>query len=119
MTKIMIVDDEPDMCSMLQLILEKMGHTCETAENGTKFLDKVDQFIPDLVLLDVMMPGLTIKEILQRLQQKKTKPKIIVLTVVRFSDAEKQQIFQLGNIVNYIVKPFDFDEFITAVNDNT
>ena len=56
-----------------------------------------------------MMPGLTTKEILERLKEKKSNPKIILLTVVRFSDDEKEKILKMGNVVDYITKPFEFD----------
>ena len=111
----MIVDDEPDIREMLNLMLQKAGFETEMAEDGSDFLEKLDGFNPDLVTLDVMMPGLTTKEILQKLRRKKSDPKIILLTVVRYSNEEKEKLFKMGNIVDYIKKPFEFDDFIAAV----
>ena len=115
MTKIMIVEDEFDLREMLNLMLHKEGFETATAENGEDFLNKIDDFQPDLVTLDVMMPGLTTKEILEKLKDKKSKPRIILLTVVRYSDEEKQQLFQRG-IVDYITKPFEVNELIDSIH---
>jgi DNA-binding response OmpR family regulator len=116
MAKVMVVDDELDLREMINLMMQKEGYKTLMAENGKDFLNKVDDFEPDLVTLDVMMPGLTTREILQGLQKKHVNPKIVLLTVVRFSDEEKEKILQLGNIVEYVTKPFDFEELVSSVN---
>ena len=116
MTKIMIVDDEPDLREMVNLMLHKEGFDTETAEDGSEFLDKLDGFNPDIVTLDVMMPGLTTSEILKKLKKKKSKPKIIFLTVVRYSEEEKEKIYHMGNVVDYITKPFDIDELTERIH---
>ena len=116
MTKIMIVDDEPDLREMLNLMLHKEGFDTEIAEDGSEFLNKIDTFNPDLVTLDVMMPGLTTSEILKKLKKKESKPKIILLTVVRYSEGEKEKICHMGNVVDYITKPFDVDELTERIH---
>jgi len=116
MTKIMVVDDEPDLREMLNLMLSKEGFEIETAEDGSDFLNKLDNFDPDIVTLDIMMPGLTTSEILRELNGKKSKPKIILLTVVRYSEAEKMKIFGMGNVVDYVTKPFDLDRLIDTIH---
>lgn len=110
----MIVDDEQDLREMLEVMLQKEGFETATAENGEDFLNKIDTFQPYLVTLDVMMPGLTTREILEKLNEKKTKPKIILLTVVRYSEDEKQKLFQRG-IIDYVTKPFEFDELVEKI----
>jgi two-component system, OmpR family, alkaline phosphatase synthesis response regulator PhoP len=114
MTKIMIIDDETDLREMLNLMIRKEGFETATAESGEDFLNKIDVFQPDLVTLDVMMPGLTTREILEKLPEKKTKPKIILLTVVRYSEEEKQKLYQKG-IVDYVTKPFEMDNLINTI----
>jgi two-component system alkaline phosphatase synthesis response regulator PhoP len=116
MTKIMVVDDETDLREMLDLYLVKEGFETNTAENGVDFLKKIDDFEPDLVTLDVMMPGLKTTEILEKLKEKKSKPKIILLTVVRYTDSEKQKLYQMGNIVDYVTKPFDLDDLLERIH---
>ena len=115
MAKVLIVDDEQDFREMLNLMMHKEGFETEMAEDGSDFLEKIDVFQPDLVTLDVMMPGLTTKEILEKLKEKKGNPRIILLTVVRYSDEEKNKIYEMGNVVDYITKPFDFEELTHRV----
>lgn len=115
MKKIMVVDDEQLLRDMISIMLQKEGFEIETAEDGVDFLEKVDVYQPDLVTLDVMMPGLSTYDILKRIKEKKTDPKILLLTVVRFSDRQKNEIFQMGNVASYIKKPFDNKEFIDTV----
>ena len=100
---------------MLSLMLHKEGFDTEIAGGGSEFLNKIDTFDPDLVTLDVMMPGLTTSEILKKLKEKKSKPKIILLTVVRYSDEEKEKVYQMGNVVDYLTKPFDIDELTERI----
>jgi len=115
MTKVMVVDDEQDLRDMINLMLKKEGYETETARDGNEFLEKIDVFQPDLVTLDVMMPGLTTKEILEKIKEKKNNPKILLLTVVRFSEAEKERLMNMGNVVGYITKPFEFDDLLNSV----
>ncbi len=114
MTKVMVVDDEIDVRKMLDLMMQKEGFETEMAVDGSDFLEKIDDFSPDVVTLDVMMPGPTTVEILDKLKEKKSKPKVILLTVVRF-DGDEKKIFEQGNVVDYIKKPFDIDMLIDAV----
>jgi DNA-binding response OmpR family regulator len=111
----MIVDDEQDLREMIDLMLHKEGFVTSTAENGADLLNRIDEFQPDLITLDVMMPGLTTREILDKLKEKKTKPKIILLTVIRYSDEEKQKLYKMG-IVDYITKPFELSELINTIH---
>jgi len=113
----MIVDDENDLREMLNLMLHKEGFETLTAANGEDFLAKIDIFRPDLVTLDVMMPGLTTREIMEKLEEKKTKPKIILLTIVRYSEEEKQKLYQMG-IVDYVTKPFELDDLIDKIHNH-
>jgi DNA-binding response OmpR family regulator len=116
MTRIMIVDDEPDLREMVDLLLHKEGFETKTAEDGSEFLEKLDEFDPDIVILDVMMPGLTTSEILEKIKEKKSNPKIILLTVVRFSKQEIEKIYQSGNILDYITKPFKFNHLMNTIH---
>ena len=114
----MIVDDEPDIREMLNLFLKNEDFDTKTAANGDDFLDKIDEFNPDIVTLDVMMPGLKTAEILEKLKERKNNSKIILLTVVRLSDEEKEKMSNMGNIVDYITKPFDLDNLMDSLKKN-
>jgi DNA-binding response OmpR family regulator len=115
MKKVMIVDDETDLREMINQMLKLEGYETETAVDGEDFLKKVDEFNPDIITLDIMMPGLTTREILEKLKGKTNKGKIILLSVVRFSENEKTKIFSMGNVVDYITKPFEIDSLMDVL----
>ena len=117
MTKIMVVDDEPDLREMINLLLHKEGFETKTAENGIKFLEKLDKFKPDIVILSMMMSGLSTSEIFEKLKDKKCNPKIILLNIVNYSTAEKNRICQLGNIHDFVLKPIKFDYLINCIHE--
>ncbi|MFO7968282.1 MAG: response regulator [Archaeoglobaceae archaeon] len=108
MSKVMIVDDSQDIAESLQDLMDKEGHETDLAFDGEELLRKVDNFNPDLILLDVMMPGLNTREILDRFKERGMDSfKIILVTVVRFSEEEIKQLKSDSTIVDYITKPFD------------
>jgi DNA-binding response OmpR family regulator len=115
MKKIMIVDDEPDLRKMLNLMLNNEGIESIFANDGNEFLDKVEEENPGLVLLDVMMPGPSTKEILNRLKNLNCDPKIILLTVVRYHKEDIEDFKELGNIVEYVKKPFEMEYLINII----
>lgn len=116
MARVMVVDDEEDLRNLVKMVMEKEGFEVESAEDGNDFLKKVDRFQPDIVILDVMMPGPSTKEILQKLREKGVDSKIVLLTVVRFSSDEIKKLSEMGNVVGYMTKPFDIPELISEIN---
>lgn len=116
MAKIMIVDDHSSIIESLSRVVEKLGYEYDTAFNGEDFLEKVESSKPDLVLLDVMMPGLKTKEILKELKKKGLdKLKIILITVVRLKNEQVKELKKECNIVDYITKPFDLSDLMKRV----
>ena len=71
MKKIMVAESKPDLREMLNLILIKQGFKTETVGNGIELFEKIENFNPDLIALDEAMPGMTTREILKRLKEKK------------------------------------------------
>ena len=115
----MIVEDETDIREMLEILLMKAGFETYHAQNGQDFLNTVDQINPALITLDVMMPGITTKEILLQLQTKQCTPQIILLTVVKFSNEEIKQLSTYGNIVHCLNKPFNIQDLIDTIKKHT
>ena len=111
----MVVEDEEDVRDMIVLLLTRAGYETTTVFNGREMLEKIDHVQPDLITLDVMMPGMTTYEILKELQTKNNKPKIILLTAIHYSDDEIQRLAQFGNVIDYISKPFDLRDLITRI----
>ncbi len=69
--KILIVDDEKDIVEILAYNLEKAGYTIETAYDGVEGLEKAEKFLPDLILLDIMMPQMDGMELCQKLREER------------------------------------------------
>lgn len=111
---ILAVDDEKDIRESVRLVLKDANFKIETANNGADMLKKLEKIKPDLILLDILMPGLTTREILNKLEKKKIKTPIIFLTVVRLAEATKKKIVK-GNMVDYIEKPFDNEDLVARI----
>jgi DNA-binding response OmpR family regulator len=107
---IMVVDDEPDIRNTVKTVLEKNGFNVLTAISGDDCLEKLKKDSPDLILMDIMMPGTPVKDIIPKIKQK-----VAYLSVVRTSEAEKEELMKSKNIVDFIQKPFDIDELLKRV----
>ncbi len=107
MAKIMVVDDEPNIVKVVSLILNKEGHECIPAYNGEEALKKLETEKPDLITLDIMMPGIDGFETLKRIREKKetsTIPVVIISAKVNESDIVKG--LELG-ANDYFTKPYN------------
>ncbi|MFO7967666.1 MAG: response regulator [Archaeoglobaceae archaeon] len=116
MVNIMVVEDNKDVADSLKDIMKSIGHNVAVTYNGEDFLDKVDEFNPELVLLDVLMPGLKTREILDELNIKGLDFKIILVTAVLFSKEEINELMEEYRIVDYVTKPFTVLDLVDRVN---
>ena len=102
--KILLIDDEADILEILSYNLEKEGYQVETAENGNEGIKKAREIIPDLILLDVMMPGKDGIETCQELRQiKELQDTLIVFLSARSEEFSQLAGYQAG-ANDYIVK---------------
>ncbi|MDR2962089.1 MAG: response regulator [Bacteroidales bacterium] len=113
MKKILIVDDSSSNVLLLQNFLEEEGFVTEVAFSGKEALKLVEQFSPDLILLDLMMPDLSGIEVIQRL---KVKIPIIMVSANRETKLI-EEAHALG-VKSYIQKPIDFDEILAEIDKN-
>ena len=109
---ILIVDDEPDIRDSIKTILETNGYDVITAVDGDDCLKKVSEVKPDLILLDIMMPGTPVEEIIKKISD----IKISFMSVVRISDARKKGLFEQENIVDFLQKPFNIADLVNRIN---
>ena len=110
--KILIVDDDTNICELLRLYIEKEGFTAFIANDGEAALKMFDAAEPDLVLLDIMLPGLDGWQVCREIRKKSACP-IIMLTA-------KGEVFDrvLGldlGADDYVVKPFETKEVIARI----
>jgi len=114
-SKILIVDDEPNIVLSLEFLMKQAGYQVRTATDGEAALEAITQEIPDLILLDVMMPLKTGFEVCQEIRSHPDYRglKIIMLTA-KGRDVEKEKGTALG-ADDYITKPFAVQEVVDKV----
>jgi two-component system alkaline phosphatase synthesis response regulator PhoP len=103
--KVLVVDDEEPILELLKYNLEKEGYRVETALNGAKGLDIARKFHPDLVLLDIMMPGMDGVEMCRRLRETPEGQKtFVIFLTARSEEYSEVAAFDVG-ADDYITKP--------------
>ncbi len=107
MSRILVVDDEPDIRMTLRLVLELAGHEITEAENGRQALDLAPT-MPDVIILDIRMPDIDGLEVLALLKGDPAVADIPVVCVSAHSSGEAMQRAVALGAVAYINKPFDF-----------
>ena len=112
---VLIVDDEPNIVLSLEFLMKKSGYEVAIARDGEAALAAIAQRVPDLILLDVMMPKLDGFEVCQRVRANPawSRARIIMLTA-KGRDVEKQKGLALG-ADDYITKPFATGEVVDRV----
>ncbi len=112
-SRILVVDDEADIRGLLRALLERAGHEVTDAPDGRAGLRELFAASPDLVILDVAMPGLDGWETLERIREVSDVP-ILMLTA---RDAELERVRGLkGGADDYVVKPFGRQELVARVD---
>src|SRR6478752_3912390 len=103
--KVLIVDDEPDILELLQYNLEKEGYEVRTASSGIKGVEVAKEFLPQLILLDIMMPKMDGVETCRRLKEiTKLKDVFIIFLTARSEEYSEVAAFDAG-ADDYLTKP--------------
>lgn len=111
---ILVVDDSPDNVFLIKTILEEEGYTVTTAENGVSALAKISEANFDLVLLDLMMPGMDGYEVTKRMRENRSLPFIPILLITAHDSPNVAQGLDLG-ADDFIRKPVTVDELLARV----
>ncbi|MFH1305419.1 MAG: response regulator [Candidatus Omnitrophota bacterium] len=113
--KILVVDDETDVAKMVCARLNKAGYDAASAGNGPIALEYVKKTLPDLIILDIMMPGMNGYEVAEHLHKNPKAALIpIIMLTAKTSTADKVKALQMG-IDDYITKPYDADELVARI----
>jgi twitching motility two-component system response regulator PilH len=116
MSKVLVVDDSPTEIYQFKAILEKLGHEVITAENGSDGVDKAISDLPDLVLMDIVMPGMNGFQATRKICRG-TETKHIPVIIVSSKDQETDKVWGVRQgAKGYITKPVDHDELISVIN---
>jgi two-component system phosphate regulon response regulator PhoB len=116
MARVLVVDDEPDVLLLCRLNLEQRGHQVLEAPNGDEALGLAREGTPDLVVLDLMLPGIDGYQVLQALRADERTSGIPVLVLTAKSlQADRERSRQLGAAA-FVTKPFLPDELCDKVD---
>lgn len=115
MADILVVDDDPSVRSLVATVLEEYNHTIRLASGGEEALELIDKKVPDLIVLDLMMPGMDGWQLLRQLRKTgvKAKTRVLCLTA-KTSESDYLQGWKLG-VDDYLTKPFEPEEFVESV----
>lgn len=117
MARILAVDDEPTITRLVEAALAKHGHDVLAAGDGQDALFKAKTQKPDLILLDVMMPGMDGHEVLRRLREDPQTASIPVAFLSAVGDVSEQLDSLEEGAVDYITKPFSPADLRTRVHE--
>lgn len=112
--RILVVDDFPDNVFLLKSALEEEGYDVDTATNGNSALTKIEASPPDLVLLDVMMPGMNGYEVTQRIRRNDKLPFIPIVLVSACEEAAVEEGLSMG-ANDFVRKPINFDHLLARI----
>jgi two-component system cell cycle response regulator CpdR len=114
-TRLLIIDDDVDLCCGLADLLSEAGHTVETASDGPDGLSKIEKDGYDVVLIDIKLPGMDGIEFLKHLRDRRPKARIFIMSGA--PDAEERAAAGgVSDMISGVIrKPFDIDALLEAV----
>lgn len=116
MPRVLVVDDDPQVLKLLRLNLEMEGYDVVSAADGNQALDAVANHSPDLIICDVMMPGIDGFEVVRRIRSDEANAGLpIVMLSAKAMGSDVKEGIQAG-ANEYVTKPFDPSELIDIVD---
>ena len=109
---VLIVDDDYNICELLRLYLEKEGFGVQSAGSGTLALEKIGKSMPDIILLDIMLPGMDGMQVCREIRKTSDVP--IIMLTAKDDTIDKVLGLELG-ADDYVAKPFDARELIARI----
>lgn len=112
---ILIVDDEPDIRSFLADLLTSQGFRCAWADNGPNALSQVGSLDPDLVLLDIMMPGMSGIEVLRQIRERcDVDPAVVMISCLGHPNTTLRALDEGAD--HFVVKPFRVHDLLDTLS---
>jgi DNA-binding response OmpR family regulator len=118
MRKILIVDDEPDVVKFLRLRFEAKNYNVVTAGDGTQALEVAQGEMPDVILLDILMPGIDGFEVCEHLKSQEKTADIPVIMLTCLTDEKSKLKGRQVGAQEFISKPFDFDKLEASIAEH-
>lgn len=115
MRKVLVVDDDPDILDLISFNLNRAGFDCTGAPDGTRALENLKKHAPDLLVLDVMMPGINGIELLRHLKYDQVLRRIpVIMLTAKGEEVDRVLGLELG-ADDYVTKPFSVRELVLRV----
>jgi two-component system, OmpR family, alkaline phosphatase synthesis response regulator PhoP len=115
-TKILIVDDEPDQCGFLELLLQRQGYQVLTAHDGKEGIQQAEAYKPDLIISDICMPGLDGAHMVEALQENPELSKTPILVISAYGSQYLYDAIKAG-ATDAMRKPIDPDLLFSKVSE--
>ena len=119
MAKILVVDDDVTVTQLLKMLLSMEGHQPTTINDSNATLSVADQLQPDLITLDLMMPGLTGLELCELLHHDPRFANIPILIISARDDTESMDRARQAGASGYLTKPFGVDALMQKIKELT
>ncbi len=114
--RILCVEDDQEMIDLIRLILGRRGFEVQGASGGTEGLRMVREYLPDLVLLDLMMPDMDGWEVYQQMKaDEKTRDIPVIVVTARAQNIDRVLGMHIAKVDDYITKPFSPQELLNSV----
>lgn len=113
--KILIVDDSPDQLSILKSLLEKQGYLIVTALTGEEGVAKAKKEIPELILMDINMPGLRGDMAAMRIRGDARTKQIPIIMLTAVNDIQEKVLASQTGVADYITKPYKPEELLAKI----
>jgi two-component system, OmpR family, response regulator VicR len=115
--RVVYIEDDLEMIDLVSLILNRRGYQVKGAHGGRNGLDLVTHELPDLILLDLMMPGMDGWEVYQQLKaNEKTRSIPIIIITAKAQDIDRVLGLHIAKVEDYICKPFRPQELLDSVD---
>ncbi len=114
----LVVDDNVDMARSLGRLLEHAGHTVTTAHDGHAVLDAARSFQPDVIVLDIGLPGLDGYRVAEALRREPAFANVRLVAVSGYGQAEDRNRSKAAGFDHHLVKPVDFGQLVSLLAQN-
>ncbi|MFP3871192.1 MAG: response regulator transcription factor [Syntrophobacteria bacterium] len=115
--RILIVDDEPDLVGTLQMNLELEDFECLVAHDGNRGFERAQHEKPDLIILDLMLPGMDGYKMCRLLKFDERYKKIPIIMLTARVQSEDRRLGEETGADHYMTKPFSMDELVARIKD--
>lgn len=114
---VLLVEDEPNIIEAIRFLLSRDGWDVKTHSNGADAVDVICSAVPDLLILDMMLPGKSGMDILRELRAGESTNRLPVLMLTARGQSRDRDMAEKAGVNRYMTKPFSNEEVMTAVRD--